>query len=327
MKRREFITLLGGAAATWPLAAPAQQPAIPVVGFLHSASLEPNVKLVAAFRKGLYDAGFSEGKNVAIEFRWADGQVDRLPELATDLVRRKVTVITTPGSTPAALAAKAATAAIPIVFAIGGDPVALGLVLSLNRPGGNVTGIGFQTTEIAGKTLGLLHQLVPNTPRIVILVNPNTAFTAAVVHNLQASAPSLGLQVEVFHASTDSEIETTFAKIGQQPDTALLLGPDALYTSRRTQIVALAARYALPTMYYVQEFAEIGGLISYGPDLTNAYREAGTYTGRILKGEKPADIPVLQPTKFVLAINLKTAKALGLNVPPALIALADKVIE
>jgi putative tryptophan/tyrosine transport system substrate-binding protein len=327
MRRRDFITILGGAAAAWPHSARAQQPAMPVVGFLHSASPEPIVKLVAAFRKGLFDEGFIEGQNVVIEFRWAAGQVGRLPELAEDLVRRKVAVIATPASTPAALAAKSATATIPIVFAIGGNPVALGLVASLNRPGGNVTGISFETTEIAGKALGLLRELVPHAARIVALVNPDSAFTPAVVRSLMSGAATLALQIEVFHASNDSEIEATFANIGQQPGTALLLGPDAFYLSRRAEIVALAARHALPTMYIVREYAEIGGLISYGPDLTNAYREAGTYTGHILKGEKPADLPVLQPVKFELVINLKTAKALGLSIPDKLIALADEVIE
>jgi putative ABC transport system substrate-binding protein len=327
MKRREFITLLGGTAIAWPLAARAQQPAMPVVGFLHSASPESIVNLVSAFRKGLAEAGFIEGQNVAIEFRWANGQVDRLPELAADLIQRRVAVITTPGSTPAALAAKAATTTIPIVFAIGGDPVALGLVASLNRPGGNVTGVGFETTEIAAKALGLLHELVPQALRIVAVVNPETAFTEAVVKNLETGAATLGLQVEVFRASTDSEIEATFANISQRPGTAMLLGPDAYYTSRHAQIVALAAHYALPTMYVVREFAEVGGLVSYGPDLTNAYREAGNYTGRILKGEKAADVPVVLPTKFDMVINLKTAKALGIAIPDNFLALANEVIE
>jgi len=327
MRRREFITLLGGAAVAWPLAARAQQAANPVIGFLHSASAGPNVAFVAAFNKGLADAGFIDGKNATIEYRWAAGAIDQLPELASDLVGRKVAVIATPGSTPAAFAAKAATATIPIVFAIGGDPVALGLVASLNRPGGNLTGISFQTTEVAAKVLGMLHELLPQTVRVVAIVNPQNEFTEAFVKNLQAGAVALGLQVEVFHASTDSEIETSFAQIAQRPGTALLLGPDAVYTSRRAQIVALAARYALPTMYVVREFAADGGLISYGPDLTNAYNEAGNYTGRVLKGEKTAEMPIVQPTKFQLVINLKTAKALNLVVPDKLLALADEVIE
>jgi putative tryptophan/tyrosine transport system substrate-binding protein len=297
-----------------------------VVGFLHSTSLEPNTKLVAAFRKGLVEGDYAEG-DVVLEFRWAEGKVDRLPEMAADLVRRKVAVIATPGSTPAALAAKTATTTIPIVFAIGGDPVALGLVASLNRPGGNATGISFESAEMTAKALGLLRELVPQAARIVAMVNPQSAFTGAVVKNLQAGAAGLGLQVEVFNASTDSEISTTFANISLQPGTALLLGPDALYTSRRVQIVESAARYAVPTMYVVREFAEGGGLISYGPDLTNAYREAGIYTARILKGENPSDMPIVLPTKFDMVINTKTAKTLNIAVPNKLLALADEVIE
>jgi putative ABC transport system substrate-binding protein len=327
MRRREFISLLGGTAVAWPLAASAQQPPMPVIGFLHSASSETIVSLLAAFRKGLSEAGFIEGQNVTIEFRWATGQDDRLPELATDLVRRRVAVIATPGSTPAVLAAKAATTTIPIVFAIGPDPVALGLVASLNRPGGNATGISFQTTELPAKALGLLRELVPQAVHVVALVNPQSAFTKTVIKSLQEGAASLGLQVEVFRASTEGEIETAFATIAQRPGSALLIGPDVFFTFSRAQIIALAARQALPTMYAVREFAEAGGLIAYGPDLTSAYREAGNYTGRILKGEKPADLPVVQPTKFELVINLKTAKALGLAIPDKLLALADEVIE
>lgn len=325
MRRREFIA--GAAIAAWPFGSRAETPTGPVIGFLHSASLQPNANLVMAFRKGLFDAGFVEGQSVVIEFRWANGQVGRLSALAKELVSRKVSVIATPGSTPAALAAKAATAEIPIVFAIGGDPVALGLVASLNRPGSNVTGVSFESVAIGAKALGIFHQLVPKASRIVALVNPDTAFANAVVKNVQAGAAALGLKVEVFHASTDKEVETVFAAIAQQPGTALLLGPDPLFTSRRQQIVALAARYALPTMYVLREFTADGGLISYGPDLTNAYREAGNYTGRILKGEKAAEIPVELPTKFQLVINLKTAKALALTVPDNLLALADEVIE
>jgi len=327
MKRREFIKVLGGAVIACPLTARAQQATTPVIGFLHSASLEPNVKLVAAFRKGLFDAGFIEGQNVAIEFRWADGQLERLPELAAELVRRKVAVIATPGSTPAALAAKAATTTIPIVFATGGDPVALSLVASLNRPGGNVTGISFESTEIAAKSLGLLHRVLPRAVRIAVMVNPDIPFTETVVKNLQVGATSLGLTLEVLHASTDGEIEAAFAKIAQRPGTPVLLGPDPFYTSRRVEIVSLAARYSLPAMYVLREFAEAGGLISYGPDLTNAYREAGTFSGRILKGEKPTEMPVVLPTKFELVINRKTAKMLGLAIPDQLLALADEVIE
>jgi putative ABC transport system substrate-binding protein len=325
--RRQFISALGGATVAWPLATHAQQPVMPVVGFLHSASAEPNASLVKAFRKGLFDTGFVENQNVTIEFRWADGQNDRLPELANDLVRRHVSVISTPGSTPAALAAKAATATIPIVFATGADPVAVGLVGSLNHPGGNVTGIGFESVEIAGKAFELLHELLPKATRIAALIYPNSAFSDAATKKIQASAVALGVQVDVLNASTESEIENAFAGVGQRPDTPLIVGPDPFYTGRRLQIVQMAAHYAVPTMYLAREFAEAGGLISYGPDQTNAYREAGTYTGRVLKGEKPTDLPVMLPTKFDMIINLKTAKTLGIAVPDKLLALADNVIE
>jgi putative ABC transport system substrate-binding protein len=326
MRRREFIALVASA-ATWPLAVSAQQTATPVIGFLHSASAEPSASLVKAFRKGLFDVGFIDGQNVTIDFRWADGQNDRLPGLASDLIRRNVRLIATPGSTPAALAAKAATNTIPIVFASGADPVAIGLVGSLNHPGGNVTGIGFETTEITGKVFELLHQLLPNAMHVVALINPTSGFSQAVVKNMQASANALGLQLEVLNASTDSEIENAFANVGQRSSTSLVVGPDPFYTSSRTKIVQLAAHYAIPTMYVLREFAQSGGLISYGPDLTNAYREAGTYSGRVLKGEKPAEMPVLLPTKFDMAINVKTAKSLGIAVPDRLLALADEVIE
>jgi putative tryptophan/tyrosine transport system substrate-binding protein len=326
MRRREFITLLGGAAA-WPGVARAQQPAMPVVGYLHSSSPETNVNYVAAFRKGLSEAGFVEGQNVAIEFRWAGGQASRLPELAADLVRRRVTVITTPANTPAALAAKAATTSIPIVFAIGGDPVVLGLVTSLNRPGSNATGVSFQTVELVTKRLGLLRELAPHATHFVALVNPNTAFTEVVVKDLQASARALGLSVEILDAGTSGEIDAAFVHLTQKPGSALLLSPDAFFTSRRAQIVTLAARHALPTVYNQREFAEIGGLVSYGPSFPDVYQQTGIYVGRVLKGEKPADLPVVQPTKFELVVNLNTAKALGLSVPQTLLALADEVIE
>jgi len=326
MKRREVITLLGGVAA-WPLAARAQQPAMPVVGFLHSTSPETNVSRVAAFRKGLTETGYVESRNVAIEFRWAAGQDDQLPELAADLIRRRVAVIATPGSTPAALAAKAATATIPIVFAIGADPIALGLVASLNRPGGNVTGISFQTVELVAKRLELLRELAPRATRFVALVNPDVPFTDAVVKDLQASASSLGLLVEILHARTGREIDAAFATLVQKPDSALLVSPDAFFFQRRAQIVTLAARHALPAIYGTREFSDIGGLISYGPNIVDACQRAGVYAGRILKGEKPADLPVQQPTKFELVVNLNTAKALGLTVPNKLLALADVVIE
>jgi putative ABC transport system substrate-binding protein len=326
MKRREFITILSGAAA-WPLAPRAQQPAMPVIGFLHSGSPEPNANRVAAFRKGLAEAGYVEGQNVVIEFRWAAGQDDRLPDLAADLIRQRVAVIATPASTPAALAAKAATTSIPIVFAIAADPVALGLVASLNRPGGNATGVSFQFVELMSKQLGILRELVPAANRFVALVNPNSAFTDAVVKDLQASASALGLPIEILHAGTAREIDAAFANLVQKPGGALLVGPDAFFTNRRAQIVTLAARHALPAIYYVREFAEIGGLMSYGTNVVNGNQLTGIYVGRVLKGEKPADLPVVQPTKFELVVNLNTARALGIQVPPTLLALADEVIE
>jgi ABC-type uncharacterized transport system substrate-binding protein len=327
VRRREFMTLLGGAVIAWPLAARAQQAPMPVIGFLHSGSLEPNANRVAAFRKGLSEAGYVEGQNVAIEFRWAVDQNDRLPDLAADLIRRRVAVIATPGSTPASLAAKAATETIPIVFLIGGDPVALGLVASLNRPGGNATGVNLQLVELVPKQLGMLRELVPAANRFVALVNPNTAYTDTVIKDLQASASGLGVPIEILRAGTDREIDAAFANLVQKPGGALLVGPDAVFVSRRAQIVTLAARHALPAIYYVRDFAGIGGLMSYGPNLAHTYRQAGIYVGRVLKGEKPADLPVVQPTKFELVVNLNTARALGLTVPDRLLALADEVIE
>jgi putative tryptophan/tyrosine transport system substrate-binding protein len=327
MQRREFITLIGGGAATWPLAARAQQPAMPVIGYLHSGSQELNVALVAAFRKGLSETGYVEGQNATIEFRWAAGQVDRLQGLAADLVRRRVAVIATPASTPAALAAKAATTTIPIVFATGGDPVALGLVKSLNQPGGNATGISFQTVELVAKKLGLLREVAPQARRFVALVNPNFVLADAVVTAVRASAATLGLPVEILHAGTVKEIDAAFANLAQQPGSALLISPDPFFTGRRGQLATLAARHAIPAIYDVREFAESGGLISYGPSFPSVYQQTGIYTGRVLKGEKPADLPVQQPTKFELVINLTTARATGITVPDTLLALADEVIE
>jgi putative tryptophan/tyrosine transport system substrate-binding protein len=327
MRRREFITLLGGAIAAWPLAARAQQPAMPVVGFLHSGSPEPIVNRLAAFRKGLGEAGYVEGQNVAIEFYWAAGQDDRLPDLAADLIRRRVTVIATPGSTPAALAAKAATTTIPIIFAIAADPVAMGLVASLNRPGGNATGVSFQSVELGPKQFGMLRELAPGANRFVALVNPNSAFTDAVVKELQASASALGLPIEILRAGTGREIDAAFANLVQKPGSALLSSPDAFFTTRRAQIVTLAARHALPAIYPAREYAEIGGLMSYGPNIVDAFRLTGIYVGRVLKGEKPTDIPVVRPTKFELVVNLNTARALGIAIPNTLLALADEVIE
>jgi putative tryptophan/tyrosine transport system substrate-binding protein len=327
MRRREFITLLSGVAVGWPFAARAQQPAMPVIGFLHSGSPEPMASRLSAFRKGLAEAGYVEGQNVAIEFRWAAGRDDRLPDLAADLIRRGVAVIATPGSTPAALAAKAATTTIPIVFGVADDPVALGLVDSLNRPGGNATGVNFQLAELLTKRLGVLREIAPGSNRFVALVNPNTAYTEAEVKDLQANAPALGLPIEILRASNGREIDAAFANLVQKPGGALLVGPDAFFISRRAQIVTLAARHAISAIYSTRDFAEAGGLMSYGPNLADAYQQMGTYVGRVLKGEKPAVLPVVQPTKFELVVNLNTARALGLTVPATLLARADEVIE
>jgi ABC-type uncharacterized transport system substrate-binding protein len=297
-----------------------------VVGFLYAGSPEPNSRRVAAFRDGLGEVGFVEGRNVAIEFRWA-GKDDDLPELAGDMVRRRVAVIATPVSTQATLAAKAATTTIPIVFAVGGDPVALGLVASLNRPRGNITGISILNVELMPKRLGLLRELAPQATHFGALVNPDTAFTPAVIKSLQAGAATLGIPVDIFRASTDGDIEAAFAQISQRPGGALLLGPDAFFTSRRLQIAALAASHALPTMYVIREFADAGGLISYGPDIEHTCQQVGAYAGRILAGEKPADLPVVQSEKFEMVINLQTANALGLTIPSTLLALANEVIE
>ena len=327
MRRRDFIKVIAGSAIAWPLAARAQQSAMPVIGFLHSGLPEPNVNRVAAFRKGLSEAGYVEGQNVTIEYRWAVGQDDRLADLAADLIRRRVAVIATPGSPSALLAAKAATTTIPIVFLIGRDPVALGLVASLNRPGGNATGVYLQLMELVAKGLGLLRELAQGANRFVVLVNPNTAYTDVVVKDLEASALALGLPIEFLRASTGREIDAAFANLVEKPGGALLVGPDAVFVSRRAQIVTLAARHALPAIYPTRDFAEIGGLMSYGPDLADAYHQTGVYVGRVLKGENPADLPVVQPTKFELVINLNTARALGLTVPDRLLAVADEVIE
>jgi len=328
VRRRQFITLLGGAAAAWPLAARAQQNAMPVIGFLAPTSAQVSVKHLEAFRKGLSESGYVEGRNVTIEFRWAGGRDDRMPDLAADLVHRQVAVIVAPASTAAALAAKAATSSIPIVFGIGSDPVELGLVAGLNRPGGNVTGVKNLNVELTAKRLGLLRELAPKATRLVALISPNAALTDSIVREVHASVPTLGVSVEILYAAeSDRDIEAAFANLSQGPGAALLITPNAFFLARRALIVTLAARHAIPTVYWAREFADIGGLISYGTSVDNLYELTGIYTGRVLKGEKPADLPVAQPTKFDMIINLLTAKALAIDVPPTLLALADEVIE
>jgi ABC-type uncharacterized transport system substrate-binding protein len=327
VRRRDFITLLGGMAATWPLAARAQQPAMPVVGFLYAGSLEPISNAVAAFRKGLSETGYVEGRNVTIEYRSAQNENDRLSVLATDLVRRRVNVIATPGSPEAAVAAKAATTTIPIVFGSGQDPVQAGLVTSLNRPGGNITGVSTMNQELVAKRLGLLLELTPGAARIALLINPNSPSAEAVITDVRAAATAIGRQVEVLPAATNRDIDTTFASLVQKQVDALLVNPGAPFGPRRVQLAMLAAHYRVAMILPDRRYVEAGGLMSYGSSADDMYRQAGIYTGRILNGENPADMPVLQAAKFELVINLHTAKLLGLEVPPTLLAQADEVIE
>jgi putative tryptophan/tyrosine transport system substrate-binding protein len=325
MKRREFMTLFGGAALAWPLAARAQLPAMPVIGFLHSGSPEPNTRRVAGFRRGLSEAGLVEGKNVAIEFCWAQGKDDRLPELAADLIRQRVAVIATLSSTAAAVAAKAATSTIPIYFLIADPPDELGLVASLNRPGGNATGITTLAAELASKRLSLLHEIVPKAAGMAVLLKPSHPSAKAVTASLQATARTLGVQLDVLEASDDREIEQAYVAL--KPGVALLVATDPFFFVRRAQLAALSARHAVPTIYDSRESAEAGGLMSYGPNHVRLWEQAGTYVARILKGEKPSDLPVMQAAIFETVINLKAAKPLGLAVPPSMLALADEVIE
>jgi putative tryptophan/tyrosine transport system substrate-binding protein len=326
IKRREFLTLLGGAAAAWPVAARAQQLAMPVIGLIDAASAADRSEVMVAFREALAEAGYIEGQNVAIEYRWAEGRFDRLPELATDLVRRRVSVIVTPATTAAALAAKAATATIPIVFGVGGDPVQLGLVASLNRPGGNATGLNFFTIELIAKRMQLLRELVPAAKRVAVLINPTDRSFEMTLRDVEAAA--IGQQVVPIEAATGREIDAAFESLEREKVAdALFVSGGAFFAARRAQLAILAARYALPATYSQRLFVEVGGLMSYGTSFADNWRQVGLYTGRVLKGAKPADLPVSQSTKFELVINLNTARALRFEVPPPLLARADEVIE
>jgi putative tryptophan/tyrosine transport system substrate-binding protein len=328
MNRREFITLLGGAAATWPQAAWAQQPAKPVIGFLYPTSFDAETDRLRAFRQGLSDTGYVEGENVAIEYRFAHNQLERLPALAADIVRQRVTVIVVSGGPSVVLAAKAATTTIPIVFLIGDDPVKLGLVASLARPGGNLTGINFFAAELAAKRLELLRELVPSATRVAVLVNPaNAANTEATLRDVEAAARAMGLQTRVLNASTNREIDAAFASFVHERPDALFVGSGPLFSSRRVQLALLAGQYGVPAIYAGRQITEAGGLMSYGASQTDAIRQVGVYAGRVLKGAKPAEMPVEQSTKFELVINAQTARMLGLDVPPTLLARADEVIE
>jgi len=328
LKRREFITLLGGAAAAWPLAAGAQQSAMPVVAFINGGSADVSVHFVTAFRKGLNEADSVEGQNVTVEYHWLEGQYDQLPALVTDLVRRRVAVIATPGSAPAALAAKAATSTIPIVFSVAEDPVGAGLVASLPRPGANATGINYFAREVAAKRLRLLHDLVPKAVRVAVLLNPaNVGSAEATLRDVQKAAPAMGLQIQILNAATIGEINAVFAGFARERADALFFAGDSFFTDRRVQFAILTARDKIPATGATSDFVKAGGLMSYGTDLAETFRQVGNYAGRILKGEKPAELPVLQSSKFEFVINLQTARALNIEVPPDVLSIADEVVE
>ena len=327
MKRREFISLLGGAAAAWPLAARAQQSAMPVIGWLSPTSPDNYTDRLRAFRQGLKDTGYVEGENVTVEYRWAENQLDRLPELAAELVRRRVGAIAAPGGVAPAFAAKAATATIPIVFMVGDDPVKLGLVTNLARPGGNLTGINFFAGELAAKRLEILRELVPAATRVAVLVNPINPNAEAALREVAAAGSAMGMEIVAFNASSSLEIDAAFASFVRERLDALFVDTGPFFTARRVQLVQLAARHAVPATYAGRQFVDHGGLMSYGASLADAYRQIGVYTGHILKGAKPADLPVVQSTKFELVINASTARMLGLTVPPSLLSVADEVIE
>jgi putative tryptophan/tyrosine transport system substrate-binding protein len=326
MRRREFIAVLGGAAA-WPLAARAQQPAMPVIGFLNNQSSDTNADRLRAFRQGLKDIGYVEGENVAIEYRWAENQNDRLPALAAELVRRQVALIATTVGTAPALAAKAATTTIPIVFAVGEDPVRLGLVANLARPGRNLTGINFFNSELVAKRLELLREMVPTATRVAVLVNPGGPTAETTIRDVEPAARAMGLQIQIFNASTSREIDAAFATFVRERPDALYVGNEPFFNSRRVQLVHLATLHKVPATYSQRQYPEIGGLMSYGTNVTDAFHQVGVYAGRILKGAKPADLPVVQATKFELVVNTQTARMLDLTVPPTLLATADEVIE